>query len=135
MTAEPEEIIRAFARDFGTRDIRCLAAYLAEDIHVQLPDVPLLDGRAAVTAFLRRLLHTYPSRELRLQRCISDPPIIIAEAVFSVTSSPTAPLTRRGLSIFEVSEAGIARWSDYSDLEDALPEERDRWRRLGRASW
>jgi limonene-1,2-epoxide hydrolase len=135
MTGDAVDVIRAFAVEFGRGEIRRLAAYLAEDVRVQFPDVPLLEGRAAVLAFLRRLFQTYPVRELRLHKCVSDSEIVLVEAVYVFALRRTPAFTRRGITLFEVRSTGLAAWTDYSDLDDTPPDEKERWRRLGSARW
>lgn len=135
MTADPAELVRAFAAEFGGGDVRRLAAYLTEDVRAQFAETAVMEGRRSVIAFLRRLFQTYPVRELQLLKCVSDLPIVIVEAVYIFAFSKAPAVTLQAIIVFEIRDGGIASWTDYADLDDASREERARWRRLATANW
>lgn len=135
MVRTPGDVLRAFVQQIAARDIHAFEAFLDDCVDATFEESGLLRGRRAVVAFWRRLFQTYPVCEMHLIRLIEEGAMVIAEAVYILGAARGPLMSVRAISLFEIKDERIIRWTDHADLGDVPASERQKWRRLGSAKW
>lgn len=135
MSRSAGDLVRALAAEIGSGDSRRLSPFLTDDIEANFDEAGRLTGKRSLLAFWRRIFQIHPVFEMHVVKLVAEGPIVIVETIYVIGARRGPLMSVRAISLFEIGNGLIERWTDHADLASIPSGERERWRRLGAARW
>lgn len=116
MPNTPEQIVRAFCANANSRDLSSLEPLLAEDIVFMNVGLEIYRGKQAVLDHFKHLWPKYPDNfDFRIRNLGVTENRVYTERV-DVLGVNGRDVYLPLLGIFEIENAKIKHWRDYSDM-------------------
>ena len=108
------EIVKMFCAAWGTRDLKLITSYLADDsVYRMTETTPPILGHEPFVAQLQPWMVSSDSIEFKILETFARGPIVVTHRIDHFASK-TRPLTWEGVGVFFVKNGKIKEWSDFT---------------------
>lgn len=115
MTRTPDQLVTEFCALWANPEVERLAGFFAEDaVYHNMPLQPI-NGREAITEFLKTLVAGYDGIDFLVHRQVSAGDLVMNERTDVLRRKGGGQARLPVAGVFEIADDRIVAWRDYFD--------------------